>query len=159
MSYNEWEKRFLYKTVVPIALGVLVAVMVTKCEKKSEEHRDYQKTYRVSSTSVPTVGRGQFDKAQSTANRKTPNDADWKNICFAVFDAPQVAGDFLDRLAKLKKALAHVPNWVMLVQQTTNASHAKLNEKLRQVVDAGGEGLMLRQISAPYIPCRYESIF
>ena len=47
MSYDEWEKKFLYKTVVPITLGVLVAVMVTKCEKNSKEQRDYQKTYRV----------------------------------------------------------------------------------------------------------------
>ena len=46
----------------------------------------------------------------------------------------------------------------MLVQQTTIASHAQLNEKLRQVVDAGGEGLMLRQISAPYIPDRHDSL-
>ena len=101
------------------------------------------------------VGRGQFDLAQSAANRKTPNDADWKNVCFAVFDAPKANGDFLDRLAVLKKTLAHVPNWVMLVQQTTVASHAQLNEKLRQVVNAGREGLMLRKISAPYIPARH----
>ncbi len=46
----------------------------------------------------------------------------------------------------------------MLVQQTTVASHAQLNEKLRQVVDAAGEGLMLRKISAPYIPGRHESL-
>lgn len=104
------------------------------------------------------AGRGRFDSASATTRRKIPNDADWKNIRFAVFDAPQVAGDFLDRLAVLKKTIAHVPHWVILVQQTTIASHAQLNEKLRQVVNAGGEGLMLRKISAPYIPGRHESL-
>ena len=48
--------------------------------------------------------RGRFGFASATARRNIPNDADWKNICFAVFDAPQVAGDFLDRLSALKRA-------------------------------------------------------
>ncbi|WP_457325561.1 DNA ligase, partial [Roseateles sp. P5_E11] len=65
---------------------------------------------------------------------------------YRVFELPAGDGDFERRAAKLATMAGGV---VMPVQQQRLNSNAELRARLKQVVDAGGEGLMLHRANAP----------
>ncbi len=104
-------------------------------------------------------GRGQFQKAVSTVRQQTPDDAAWRSIKFMVFDLPAEPGPFTERLSALNSAVAKlaVP-WVQAVPQSKVASHAALQNQLRQITKAGAEGLMLHRGSSLYKGVRNDDL-
>ncbi|MDO5624704.1 MAG: DNA ligase [Pseudomonadota bacterium] len=97
------------------------------------------------------AGPGQFDQVQSAVARYQPDDAAWQALRFMVFDLPTHGGVFDARLAALQATLPKVQNPALqAVEQRKLASHAELQALLREVVKAGGEGLMLHRASAEY---------
>lgn len=97
------------------------------------------------------AGRGRFELASGTVRAEQPDEAAWKQMRYMVFDMPAEPGPFGARLQRLRDAVAatHSP-WLQLVEQTRVASAQALQARLREVVAAGGEGLMLHRDSAPY---------
>ncbi|MDR7267604.1 DNA ligase-1 [Pelomonas saccharophila] len=92
------------------------------------------------------MGRRSFDALSATVRRTQPVDAEWRLISYRVFELPAGEGDFERRAAKLATLAGGV---VMPVQQQRLNSNAELRALLKQVVDAGGEGLMLHRADAP----------
>lgn len=92
------------------------------------------------------MGRRSFDPLSATVRRTAPVDAEWRLISYRVFELPAGEGDFERRAAKLATLAAGV---VMPVAQRRLNSNAELRAMLKQVVDAGGEGLMLHRADAP----------
>ncbi len=105
------------------------------------------------------AGRGQFGQAVSTVRQQTPDDAAWRGMRFMVFDLPAEPGPFTERLATLNSVVAKlaVP-WVQAVTQSKVTSHAALQNRLRQTVQAGGEGLMLHRGSSLYKGVRNDDL-
>ena len=105
------------------------------------------------------AGRGQFQKAVSTVRQQTPDDAAWRSISFMVFDLPMEPGTFTQRLTTLGSVVSSlaVP-WVQLVPQSKATSHAALQSQLRQITQAGGEGLMLHRGSSLYKGLRSDDL-
>lgn len=97
------------------------------------------------------LGRGRFEALSAAVRRLKPDDAEWRHLQYMVFEAPQAPGDFTQRAAHIE-ALAHRTAWTALVAVAHRplADHAALQAKLKAVVDAGGEGLMLHRADAPY---------
>ncbi len=97
------------------------------------------------------LGRGQFEALSGAARRLEPLDAEWRAIRYCVFDLPQGQGGFAARSAQLAR---EVRAWgsaaVLTVQQDRVPSHERLLRRLAEVVQAGGEGLVLRAADAPY---------
>jgi DNA ligase-1 len=105
------------------------------------------------------AGRGQFQKAVSTVRQQTPDDAAWRGMRFMVFDLPAEPGPFTARLSTLNSVVGKlaVP-WVQAVPQSKAASHAALQNQLKQITRAGAEGLMLHRGSALYKGVRNDDL-
>lgn len=92
------------------------------------------------------MGRRTFDELSAAVRRSEPQDAEWRRVRYHVFELPEAAGTFEQRAQRLQTVAGGV---VVAVAQTRVGSHAELQARLRAVVQAGGEGLMLHRADAP----------
>ncbi len=97
------------------------------------------------------VGRGQFAQTLSIVRDSVPG-PEWRQVRFAVFDAPEVPGDLEARQAFLKQL--PLPEQAFRVPQQRVADEATLQEELERVVQSGGEGLVLRRPHSLYVSGR-----
>ncbi|HEY6898451.1 MAG TPA: DNA ligase [Rhodocyclaceae bacterium] len=105
------------------------------------------------------AGRGAFAEAVSTVRAQVPDDAAWRSMRYMLFDLPDHPGPFSERIEALKAAVAAIQQpWVQMIEQTPATSAAEIKRRLRQVVKAGGEGLVLHQGDAPYRPGRSDDL-
>ncbi|MFV0681334.1 DNA ligase [Ottowia sp.] len=105
------------------------------------------------------AGRGRFDAAQSAAARQQPDDAAWRTLRYMVFDLPAHPGTFDERLGALHDAVARIGHpWVQAAPQRKVASDTQLQALLRQVVQDGGEGLMLHRGQSHYSAGRSDDL-
>lgn len=96
------------------------------------------------------MGRGRFDDTSAAVRRAEPRDEEWRRLQYLVFELPAGAGRFDERvtqIAALVRAAAGLG--LQAVEQRSLASNAELRQRLRAVVQAGGEGLMLHRADAP----------
>lgn len=96
------------------------------------------------------IARGQFDALSGTVRKRTPVDAEWQKVNYMVFELPAGSGDFKDRALALDSTVNTVA-WPQLqaIKQTAIANRATLQAKLDDVMQSGGEGLVLHLASAP----------
>lgn len=92
------------------------------------------------------MARRSFDALSATVRRREPVDAEWRRVTYRVFELPAGEGNFEQRADRLKALAGGV---VQPVEQQRLQSNAELRARLKQVVDAGGEGLMLHRADAP----------
>jgi len=105
------------------------------------------------------AGRGQFQQAVSTVRKLTPDDNDWRNIRFMVFDLPAHGGIFTERIPALNSVVRQIDqSWVQAVPQWKVASHQALSQLLTQHVKAKGEGLMLHRGASLYLGARTDDL-
>lgn len=97
------------------------------------------------------LGRGRFEALSGCVRRQMSDDAEWRQLRYMVFEMPGAGGDFAARAAALR-ALAQRLGWQQLVaaEQTPVASRQALQQRLDELVRAGGEGLVLHRADAPY---------
>ncbi len=103
------------------------------------------------------IGRGQFDVLSGTVRKAKPVDAEWQKVNYMVFELPAGSGSFKDRALAIESIVNKVA-WQQLqaVEQTAIANRATLQAKLDDVVQSGGEGLMLHLANAPLITGRSD---
>lgn len=103
------------------------------------------------------IGRGQFDVVSGTIRKAKPVDAEWQKVNYMVFELPSGSGRFKDRALSLE-SIVNTTAWPQLqvVEQMTIANRATLQAKLDDVVQGGGEGLMLHLASAPLVSGRSD---
>lgn len=105
------------------------------------------------------IGRGRFAELSGIVRRQQPRDDEWRQLRFMVFEQPDGAGSFTERVEHLKAIVARagVP-WLQVVEQFRVADRAALQARLDAVVAAGGEGLMLHRADAPYLTGRSDAL-
>ncbi len=105
------------------------------------------------------LGRGQFEKLSGYVRKTTPQDEEWRQIKYMVFELPDAPGTFEQRYQQIKQIVA-TANWSQLiaVEQFRLADNAALKRKLNEVIRAGGEGLMLHLADATYITGRNDAL-
>ena len=94
------------------------------------------------------IGRGMLEKTSSTVRRKTPDHKAWEDVLYYVFDSPE----FPNQCFKSRYLYLHNisnPN-IRVVPQFMVYSEKDLQDKMREVVEEGGEGLMLRNAWSGY---------
>lgn len=96
------------------------------------------------------LGRGTFDRLSAIVRRNPPDDGEWRQVRYMIFELPGAPGTFTERLAQLKAVTGGVPPWLTLIDQFRVADERALRDKLADVVRQGGEGLMLHLAEAPY---------
>lgn len=97
------------------------------------------------------LGRGQFEALSGLVRRHVPDDAGWRALRYQVFELPQGPARFDQRCLALQR-LVHQQGWPALqaVPQLALGDRLALHQRLQQVLQAGGEGLMLCRADAPY---------
>ena len=95
------------------------------------------------------LGRGQFDTLSGMVRKAKPLDAEWQQVKYMVFELPQDKAKFAERVVTLKAVVqeAAFPQ-LQVVEQFNIANRATLQAKLDDVVQSGGEGLMLHLASS-----------
>ncbi|NOT59328.1 MAG: DNA ligase [Acidobacteria bacterium] len=109
------------------------------------------------------MARGQFEKLSGAVRKAVPQDDEWRQIKYMVFELPPASldekGTFAERYEAIKRvvAAAGFPQ-LLAVEQFRLADNAALKRKLAEVVKAGGEGLMLHRADAPYVTGRNDAL-
>ena len=103
------------------------------------------------------IGRSRFDQLSSTVRRQTPDDSEWRQVRYLVFELPQAPGTFRERAQSLRNeiAAAGVP-WLQAVEQFEIRDRKALDLKLDEILKIGGEGLMLHRADALYATGRSD---
>ncbi len=97
------------------------------------------------------MGRGTFERLSGTVRRETPDDAEWRQVRYMIFELPGAAGDFRERA----EAIRHIVRqtnvaWLREIEQFSLVDRNSLQKQLNEVVMGGGEGLMLHRADAAY---------
>jgi DNA ligase-1 len=103
------------------------------------------------------LAHGRFEDLSGFVRKLQPDDAEWRQIKYLVFELPQAPGPFSERAARIQEVVA-ATRWPQLVAvpQFQVKDRQELQRKLEEVVRAGGEGLMLHLASAPYLTGRSD---
>jgi len=115
------------------------------------------------------VGRGKFQQTVSTVRKLIPDDAEWEDVKFVVFDGgwfegdePSKAGTFEERMKYLKIELeehsANLGGLGYLIEQIQCKGLDHLTQYLEEVVGRGGEGVMLREAGSKYEEGRSKTL-
>jgi DNA ligase 1 len=106
------------------------------------------------------IGRGAFDRLSGVVRQVEPNDAAWREVKYCVFDAPEHAGPFVQRVHFVTVILAQSNQpWLLPVVQYEVKDTPALQSCLDSTVSSGGEGLMLHKASALWRPGRSDALF
>jgi DNA ligase-1 len=105
------------------------------------------------------MARGQFEKLSGAVRKTAPQDDEWRQIKYLVFELPDAPGTFAQRYEQIRRivARANFPQLVA-VEQFRLPDNAALRRKLEEIVRAGGEGLMLHRADAPYVTGRNDAL-
>jgi DNA ligase 1 len=95
--------------------------------------------------------RGSFDRLSGIVRRDVPDDKEWQEVRYMIFELPGETGGFRERTGKIRRLVlqANVP-WLREIEQFSVVDRSSLKKRLNEVVQAGGEGLMLHLADAPY---------
>lgn len=97
------------------------------------------------------MGRGRFDDVSALVRSIQPDDAAWHQVRFMVFDLPDHGGVFEARVMQMRTLLpAAGVAWLQPIAQSRFDDVENLDARLKEVVAAGGEGLMLHHRNARY---------
>lgn len=105
------------------------------------------------------LGRGRFEALSGVVRKANPVDAEWRDVRYMVFDLPGAGGPFTERAARIV-SLAAALRWPALVavEQTQLPDRSTLARRLSEVVQGGGEGLVLHRAAAPWRPGRSDDL-
>src|SRR5215471_19796886 len=105
------------------------------------------------------MARGQFEKLSGAVRKTTPQDDEWQQIKYMVFELPDAAGTFAARYEQIKQiaAQANFPQLVA-IEQFRLSDNASMRRKLDEIIRAGGEGLMLHRADALYVTGRSDDL-
>ncbi len=105
------------------------------------------------------MGRGRFEELSGEVRREQPREDAWRRIRYLVCELPGAPGPFEARARAIEALVARV-GWPQLeaVAQTRVKDRAELQARLREVLKAGGEGLMLHRADAPYATGRSDAL-
>ena len=96
------------------------------------------------------IGRGRYEEVSSVVRRKQPHDG-WRTVRLMVFDLPEHDGMFEQRAIAIKRLVEKIGSpYIMAIEQKTIKTHADLMQHFQDIIDLGGEGLMLHRKGARY---------
>lgn len=94
--------------------------------------------------------RGDFENISSIVRDKVPSEK-WREIKHYIFEVPNAEGSLLERLEKAKP---YESEYIKILEQRRVEDTPALEAYLQEVQAKGGEGLVVRDPTAPYIDKR-----
>lgn len=103
------------------------------------------------------LARGEFDRLSGIVRKQQPDDAEWRQVRYMLFELPDAPGTFSQRIESLQEIVtaAQVP-WLQVINQFRVSDRAELQQRLAEVLKHRGEGLMLHLADAPYTTGRSD---
>ena len=97
------------------------------------------------------LGRGTFERLSGIVRKEVPDDAEWRQVRYMIFELPGTPGTFRER-AKAMREIARQANipWLREIEQFSVVDRDSLHKRMKAVAKAGGEGLMLHRADALY---------
>ena len=102
------------------------------------------------------MGRGNFQNC-GIFRKKVPNAQEWKDadVKYTVYDAPMLHLPFEERMIELRRIVEHQCKGhpkcpLVFTQQTKVESSKHLDEMFKDIVEKGGEGIMIRKPKSEY---------
>ncbi len=105
------------------------------------------------------LGRGSFERLSGIVRREVPDDTEWRQVRYMIFELPGAPGTFAQRAALIGEMVkqADVP-WLRQIEQFQVVDRNSLQKRMKEVVRAGGEGLMLHRADALYETGRSDAL-
>lgn len=105
------------------------------------------------------LGRGEFDRLSGIVRKEQPVDTEWRQVRYMLFELPDAAGTFSQRIEQMQAiaAQAQMP-WLQVIEQFRVRDRAELNKRLAKVLKQRGEGLMLHRADAHYSTGRNDDL-
>lgn len=105
------------------------------------------------------IGRHQFELVSGVIRQKQPNEEQWRQVRFMVFDMPNSPDIFTQRIVVTQKILDDSKSpYLQWVTQYRVDDHQTLMAQLDKIVKEGGEGLMLRRGDSQYQAIRNDDL-
>jgi len=105
------------------------------------------------------VGRAQFQATLSCVRKVNIDESCWRKVRFMIFDLPEHAGTFSERIAAMKEITGKTTSdYLSMIKQFKLNNTVQLNNKLTDIVAKQGEGLMLHHERAFYYAGRTTNI-
>ena len=103
------------------------------------------------------LARGRFEALSGIVRKTAPQDDEWRQVKYMIFELPNAPGTFAQRAQRIREIVAKA-QWPQLVavEQFRVADRAALKRKLDEVARGGGEGLMLHLADAAYVTGRSD---
>lgn len=111
-------------------------------------------------------GRENFQEAMKLAHRSDITTVDWTSFKYMIFDAPEIGSAYQDRYTRLGTHVAlvqilliissekHLSMWpcehIQLAPRERCRGTEHLEEYFQDIIDRGGEGIILRDPTAPF---------
>lgn len=97
------------------------------------------------------IARGKFERLSGIVRKDVPDDAEWRQVRYMIFELPGATGSFRERAEAIREIVrqANIP-WLREIEQFSVVDRNSLKKRMQQVVKAGGEGLMLHRADAHY---------
>jgi len=103
-------------------------------------------------------GRGRFEATAATVARREAH-AGWLELRFGVFDVPAATGAFAVRIARAERWFADHPTpYAFVIPQHPLRDRRQLQKELSRIERLGGEGVVVRNPSAPYAAGRSAQV-
>lgn len=97
------------------------------------------------------LGQQRFADTLSAISKNIPVDSEWQQLGYYVFELPNAAGSFTERLSKLQAIVAKQNSaYLKVIPQFRVADKQQLFDKLAELEKIGAEGLMLHHQDALY---------
>lgn len=104
------------------------------------------------------MGRRRYEDTSSVVRKHQPHEG-WRNIRFMVFDLPEHAGTFDERVSAMNYLATQVHSpYLTIIKQEIFDTEETLKQELQAVLAQGGEGLMLHRKTARYLKGRSQSL-
>lgn len=96
------------------------------------------------------IAPASFQELMSCVSKKAAGQC-WKKVYFMIFDLPKQAGRFTERVKRMQAITKQTASpYLKMIKQYSVNNLTELTNKLEQVINKKGEGLMLHLASAYY---------
>lgn len=102
--------------------------------------------------------RQSYEKISSITSQHSPHNG-WRKIRLMLFDLPEHGGTFNQRVSAMQQLVLTVDSdYLGMIPQFRVTDQQQLMQRLNEIIEGGGEGLMLHHQSAYYVNGRSEKL-
>jgi DNA ligase-1 len=105
------------------------------------------------------IARGKFERLSGIVRKDVPDDNEWRQVHYMIFELPGAPGTFRERAEAMREIVrqANIP-WLREIEQFSVVDRNSLKKRMAEIVKAGGEGLMLHRADALYQTGRSDTL-